>query len=69
MSGRSELESVSYAPDRLDVLGISAYIAEFLTDLLDMNRNGGDITYGFHAPDGPEKIILGINLVGILGKE
>ena len=65
----SALESVSYTPDGLDVLGITADIAELFTYLLNVYRYGGDITHGLHSPDGPEQVVLGIDLVGILCKK
>ena len=34
-----------------------------------MYRYGGDITHGLHSPDGPEQVVLGIDLVGILCKK
>ena len=33
-----------------------------------MYRNGRDISDGFHSPDRPEKIVLGVDLIGVLGK-
>ena len=34
-----------------------------------MYCNSCDIAYGFHAPDGSEQVILGINLIGIFSQE
>ena len=65
----SALETVPHTPDGLDVLGITADIAELFTYLLNVYRYGGDITHGLHSPDGPEQVVLGIDLVGILCKK
>ena len=38
------LEAISNAPDCLNILRIGSIKFNLLTDLLNMNRNGGDIT-------------------------
>ena len=53
--------------DRMDTeLLYDAYsYIRFLTDLLDVHGDCGNITDGIHIPDFPEQFFLGIHMVGI----
>ena len=60
---------VAYTPDGFNILRLGGIVLNFFPYFFDMNGNGSNISNGIHIPDLPEKLFLGIDMIGVFCQE
>ena len=63
------LKPIPHPPDRFNILRLRRIVLYLFPDLLDVDGDGGYVSYGFHVPDLIEQLFLCVDMVWILGEE